>query len=1016
MKRFFAILIIALFSHLPQTINAQEYYLKFSEKDIKKVNTVVTQTVSIDKLIGDTVFAYANPSELNAIRALGYSVEILPHPTSLIRDRAMATTIEQMANWDMYPTYEVYRAMMKKFEQDYPTLCKLDSIGTTVQGRKLYVVKISDNVLVDEAEPEFFYTSTMHGDETTGYVLMLRLIDYLLSNYGTDSRVTNLVNNLAIYINPNANPDGTYQGGNNTVNSSTRYNANGYDINRNFPDPRAGSNPNGPHQPETVAMMNFASSRNFLLSANFHGGIELANFPWDTWTSSTNPHADHNWFYTISRQYADFAQANSPSGYFTGENNGVTHGGDWYVVAGGRQDYMNYFHHCREVTLEISNTKNPNSSNLPNYWNYNQEAMLSYMEWLYTGIQGTVKDEEGNPLSAVITIVGHDKDNSNVVTNPLYGNYIRMIAPGTYNVTYSAEGYINQTHTITVNTYTSLVIKDVVLVQAEQTSLSGMVADDETGIPIIGAKIEMLNTSITPVYTNSLGEYFFTSIPENSYQIRVSKDGYFSQITNQILTGESNTLNFSLVPSYAESFEAGIPQGFTFSGGDWTLDGSEAYDGTYSLRSAVITQNQQTSVQITLNIVTAGEILFARKVSSENNYDFLKFYIDGIEKGSWSGSQDWAEVTFPVSVGSNTFKWEYSKDVSVDSGSDCAWIDFIIFPQSQHNVTFTVKSGTTPIAGALVDFNQNTLTTNNSGVATFTGVLRGNAKSYLVSKNGYYSSEGTLDVKYVNVSQNVSLTAISYTVTFSVNDGENSVEGALVSINSQQISTNQDGIAQLSLPNGNYSFTISKLGFHSYSGNLEVESEDLLREVTLIEDTEPLYTIVFEVTSGGSKVVGAVVEFNGNQEITDSNGEVTFSSVPQGTYLYVISADDFQTYEGELEVNADELVEVTLVPVGIGTFDNWGVTLNLWPNPFTNYLEIEVSMNNVSNLTIEIFSVAGQKVKTLVNSTFSQGVHSFKWSPSDSSYLTVSEGIYIIKVKTNDGVIAKRVIFTPSHR
>ena len=1016
MKRFLAILIIALFSHLPQTINAQEHYLKFSEKDIKKINTVVTQSVSIDKLIGDTVFAYANPSELDAIKALGYKVEILPHPTSLIRNRAMATTIEQMSNWDAYPTYEVYRAMMKKFEQDYPSLCKLDSIGTTVQGRKLYVLKISDNVLTNEAEPEFFYTSTMHGDETTGFVLMLRLIDYLLSNYGTDSRVTNLVNSLAIYINPNANPDGTYQGGNSTVSSSTRYNANGYDINRNFPDPRAGSNPNGPHQPETLAMMNFAANRNFALSANFHGGIELVNFPWDTWTSSVNSHADHNWFYTISRQYADFAQANSPAGYFTGENNGVTHGGDWYVVAGGRQDYMNYFHHCREITLEISNTKNPNSSTLPNYWNYNQEAMLSYMELLYAGIHGTVKDEQGNPLSATITIAGHDKDNSHVVTNPLHGNYIRMIAPGTYNVSYLAEGYISQIHALTVSTYTSLVTKDVVLVQAEQTSLSGVVTDFETGNPINGGKIELLNSSISPVFTNSSGQYVFTSIPENTYQIKASKDGYLSQITTQTLIGESNTLNFSLVPSNAESFETGIPQGFTFAGGNWTLDSSESYDGTYSLRSADITHSQQTSVQITLNIATAGEISFARKVSSENNYDFLKFYIDGSEKGSWSGNQDWAEVSFPVTAGSKTFKWEYSKDGSMDNGSDCAWIDFIIFPQSQQSVTFTVKSGTTPIVGAQVEFNQNTLSTNSSGVATFTGVLRGNAKTYVVSKNGFYNSDGTIDVKYVNVNQNVSLAAINYSVTFSVNDGENPIEGATVSINSQQITTNQEGIATISLPNGNYSFTVSKLGYHDYSSNLVVNGEDVNQAITLIEETEPLYTVKFEVTSGENKVVGAVVEFNGNQEITDSNGEAEFINIPQGTYSYVITAEDYITYNNEIDVNSDELIEVTLVPVGIPTHNLSSISLGLWPNPFADYLEIEVRLDVTSNLTIEIYTVSGQKVKTLVNSSFSQGIHSFKWTPTDSPSILVSEGLYIIKVLTSEGVTAKRAIFSPRSR
>lgn len=64
---------------------------------------------------------------------------------------------------------------------------------------------------------------------------MLRLIDTLLSSYGTDQRLTNLINNLEIWICPDTNPDGTYYGGNNSVSGARRYNYNGYDLNRNFP-------------------------------------------------------------------------------------------------------------------------------------------------------------------------------------------------------------------------------------------------------------------------------------------------------------------------------------------------------------------------------------------------------------------------------------------------------------------------------------------------------------------------------------------------------------------------------------------------------------------------------------------------------------------------------------------------------------------------------------------------------------------------------------------------------------
>ncbi len=129
--------------------------------------------------------------------------------------------------------------------------------------------------MTDEDEPETFYSSSIHGDETGGFILMLRLADYLLKNYSAGSRVKNLVDNLEIWINPLANPDGTYGTGN-TISSPTRDNANGYDLNRNFPDP-VSDNPN--KQKETLDMMKFMRLAQFCSLGQFscrRGGGELS--------------------------------------------------------------------------------------------------------------------------------------------------------------------------------------------------------------------------------------------------------------------------------------------------------------------------------------------------------------------------------------------------------------------------------------------------------------------------------------------------------------------------------------------------------------------------------------------------------------------------------------------------------------------------------------------------------------------------------------------------------------------
>ena len=81
-------------------------------------------------------------------------------------------------------------------------------------------------------------------------------------------------------------------------------------------------------------------------------------------------------------------------------------------------------------------------------------------------------------------------------------------------------------------------------------------------------------------------------------------------------------------------------------------------------------------LEVTLD-VNSTHISFYRKVSSEFDYDFLKFYIDEKRKGKWSGEQEWSLEEYPISPGQHSFKWTYEKDSSVSDGSDCAWIDLI---------------------------------------------------------------------------------------------------------------------------------------------------------------------------------------------------------------------------------------------------------------------------------------------------------------------------------------------------
>ncbi|MHA7058742.1 M14 family zinc carboxypeptidase [Aquimarina sp. M1] len=382
-----------------------------------------------------------------------------------------------------YPTYVDYVNMMNDFAVNNPTICKLESIGTTTEGDKeLLFVKLSDNVGSNEQEPRVMYTSSMHGDEIAGYPMMLNLIDFLLTTYKDISHprhieIKQLLDNNEVWINPLANPDGTYRNSasNSSIANATRGNANNVDLNRNYPDPDDGANPDGNnYQVETQHFMNFAASKHFVLSANFHGGIELINYPWDTYAGA---HPDEDYFVYISEEYRDFCQQNSPSGYFDALNNGITNGYDWYEVQGGRQDYQIYFHKGREVTVELSNAKTPAANQLVNFWNYNQDALIGFLKQINYGIRGVVTDAVTNQaIDAKVTVVGKENYETWTPTELPEGDYYRPIKAGTYTLLYEAACYESKTITGVTIADGQALLQDVQLIPIGVEAPMGLTA------------------------------------------------------------------------------------------------------------------------------------------------------------------------------------------------------------------------------------------------------------------------------------------------------------------------------------------------------------------------------------------------------------------------------------------------------------------------------------------------------------------------------------------------------------
>jgi len=418
-----------------------EWTARVSVRDEFDVSTLARAGLSLEhpKRGHPTVDVILPNQDLPILDSLGLSYTLLRPQLSHNDKRALSG----------YHNYDALTAFLQDVSSRCANITNLFSLGKSVQDRDLWCIEFSSNPGTNEAEPEFKYVGNMHGDEVVGREMLLNFVDLLCTNYRKDSsdlsqRVTKLVDNTDIFIVPTMNPDG--------FELRTRGNANGKDLNRDFPDQfnSPSNTPNG-RQVETKAMMSFVSSHHFVMSANYHGGSLVANYPYDgnanfqsgRYTAAPDDHV----FKDISLAYSMAHRKMHLSQEFT---NGITNGAEWYVLYGGMQDW-NYIwgNSCLEITLEISDIKWPDAGTLPGFWDDNREAMLQYMELTYKlGIRGRVTSAQNNqPLDATIRVDGINHD---ITTDPEHGDYYRLLAPATYQVTASATGYSSKSTTVTV--------------------------------------------------------------------------------------------------------------------------------------------------------------------------------------------------------------------------------------------------------------------------------------------------------------------------------------------------------------------------------------------------------------------------------------------------------------------------------------------------------------------------------------------------------------------------------------
>ncbi len=255
-----------------------------------------------------------------------------------------------------YRRFSQVEQELKNLAAQYPHIAKLETFGQTGGGHKMYALKISDNVQVDEAEPELMITSATHGDEIITVEVEMDLINTLLQNYQKDARLTAMIDGKELYFIPMVNPQG-YE-------KRDRY-TQGKDPNRDYPSPL---DPTKRSVDCIDLLIKWFHSRDIKGSIDLHASGKLIMYPW-AYTDESPAPADEAIFETLGNYMAEVNH------YRVGQISKII-----YVAKGSSADYYYWKNRTLALGIELTSSKAPPFSQVSRVIEESREMLYRFIE------------------------------------------------------------------------------------------------------------------------------------------------------------------------------------------------------------------------------------------------------------------------------------------------------------------------------------------------------------------------------------------------------------------------------------------------------------------------------------------------------------------------------------------------------------------------------------------------------------------------------------------------------------